>query len=527
MGPPGGARNEICPPAVAEMISSGDIEAFSSARLMRGLASSVLGQVLTFTQAILLVPLFLRAWNTDEYGRWLAVLAAVAPLALLDLGGQAFIGNSLAHAFAQGDEEEFRRKASSGLSLFVFLVLAAFPILLIASFCFPFGNLSPQWRAIIVLVGTAQLLSVPGGVLVSCFRATGQLARGNMVGNVSRVIGVVLFALALLVKVSPLIYAAVFLFTGVITTSAVIFEARRKIPALRGIVLSWSKAKEGRSLLRGSLVYWVVSLSQILNLQGLLLVLSGFLGDTAVAFFSTHRAAVGIISYPTSLLQPAVWSELSFLVARKQTARIEKVVVLSVRAVVLLAGVLALALWVAVPVVFSLWTRHRFALQSSLLAVLVLQAVMMSGWSTSAWPLLAANQHSRLAAWSLANALLTIASTTVALSLGWGVLGAAVATTVADVLCGLAVFPRLAARFVHIPSSRIYGAMGRAIAALLPVVIACLVCIHFVPFGWARLVLCSLIAPILLVPTLWMGFGRGGVAQIFTGLRAATGGSAK
>src|SRR5262249_6842754 len=241
------------------------------------------------------------------------------------------------HAFAQNDEEEFRRKASSGLSLYIFLTLASFPILLIGSLCFTFANLSLQWRAIIVLEGTVHLLSVPGGVLVSCFRATGQLVRATMIGNVTRVIAFILLALALLAKASPLVYAAVFLFNGLIVTGAIIIEARRNIPPLRGIVLSWSKAKEGRSLLQGSLLYLVLSFSQTLNLQGLLLVVSAFLGDTDVALFSTHRTAASIIGYAVSFLQPALWAELSFLVARKQAARLEKVVVLSVRAVVLLA----------------------------------------------------------------------------------------------------------------------------------------------------------------------------------------------
>src|SRR5262249_15839183 len=80
-GEGGGASDEIDPPIPAEMTPSGDIAAFSSVRLMRGLASSVLGQVLASMQAILLVPLFFRAWDTDQYGRWLAILAAVAPLA--------------------------------------------------------------------------------------------------------------------------------------------------------------------------------------------------------------------------------------------------------------------------------------------------------------------------------------------------------------------------------------------------------------------------------------------------------------
>src|SRR5262249_49083743 len=154
----------------------------------------------------------------------------------------------------------------------------------------------------------------------------------------------------------------------------------------------------------------------------------------------------------------------------------ERVVLLSVRAVVLLAGVLALALWVAAPVIYPAWTRYRFALQPSLLAILILQAVLMSGWSSSAWPLLASNQHSRLAVWSLANAGLTVVGPGVALWLGWGLWGAAAATTIADVLCGLAAFPRLSAHFLNMSSSRMYRAIGRALAALLPVMVVCQAC---------------------------------------------------
>src|SRR5512134_2975736 len=78
-------------------------------RIVTGLASTSLYQIIAAAQSILLVPLFLRAWGTNGYGDWLTLTALVSYLGLMDLGGQNYIGNLLAFDYTRGEEADFRR----------------------------------------------------------------------------------------------------------------------------------------------------------------------------------------------------------------------------------------------------------------------------------------------------------------------------------------------------------------------------------------------------------------------------------
>ena len=69
-------------------------------RLKSGLARTALSQIIIAATAIALVPLYIAAWGVDGYGRWLSLTAVIAYLSLLDLGGQNYVGNLLAGAYA-------------------------------------------------------------------------------------------------------------------------------------------------------------------------------------------------------------------------------------------------------------------------------------------------------------------------------------------------------------------------------------------------------------------------------------------
>lgn len=179
-------------------------------RLWRGLASTALGQVLSATSSILLVPLFLRAWGADGYGKWVALTAIISYLSLLDLGGQNFIGNMLAREYVRGNENGFHKTLSEGVSLFALIALVAFSLLglvlgLPATWLpSQLGPLSLNERLVLLLMGTSYLLSIPGGVYVTAYRATGLFARGTMVGNGCRAVFLFCYTAILIAGVPPL-----------------------------------------------------------------------------------------------------------------------------------------------------------------------------------------------------------------------------------------------------------------------------------------------------------------------------------
>ncbi|MFO7683679.1 MAG: hypothetical protein R6X34_26910, partial [Chloroflexota bacterium] len=252
----------------------------SQSRIWRGIASNGLGQVLAMASSIVLVPLFIGAWGTEGYGRWLTLTALISYLALLDLGGQAYIGNLLATAYAQGDEDRFRRVLSQGVSLFLAIALGTLVFLLILlawpGLTLPgeAQTLNSTERLIVLLMALPVLMAIPGGVYVTVYRSTGRFFRGQMIGNVLRATALVMFVVVLALDLPPLAYAAAMFGQGLLLTTVVIWDTRRHIAASRPVRLSLHEAKAGRQHMGGSVSFWVLSLATALNFQGVILVLN-------------------------------------------------------------------------------------------------------------------------------------------------------------------------------------------------------------------------------------------------------------
>jgi O-antigen/teichoic acid export membrane protein len=448
-------------------------------RLWRGIASNGLGQILAVANSIVLVPLFIGAWGTDGYGRWLALTALISYLTLLDLGGQAYVGNLLAEAFAQGDMERFHRYLSEGVSLFLAIAVAAFaclvPILFWPGLGFPGEpqSLNLNERLIILIMAIPILMAIPGGVYVTVYRSTGRFTRGQMIGNVLRGGALLLFILVLALKLSPLSYALATLIQGLVLTSFIVWDIRRSVPASRHLQLNLSQAHAGRRHLGGSITFWIIALAAALNFQGVILVLNAKGSPTDVTLYATHRTAVGLISYIGTLALAPLWPELTFMHARGQQRELARASMLSVKLVSWLAALAACGIWLVMPVLYPLWTKQQLNVDPTLLALLLMQAVLLAGWGTTSWVLMASNQHRRLMWWSLSNAVLTLVLAMLAAP-RWGVVGVAAATLTSDVLCGFLVYPRLAARALQIGSARLYAVTIRSAGLLLLFLLATL-----------------------------------------------------
>jgi len=482
-------------------------------RLLLGVGSSAMSQVIAAAQPILLVPLFFRAWGANGYGRWLVLTALVSYLSMLDLGGQNYIGNLLAIEYAQGNKESFREKLSEGVSLFTFVAIAALIFLVIVLFGVMNSSLpvlgkvfSSEERWIILFLGSNFLLSIPSGVYVTAYRASGLFVRGTMLGNVLRIGHFASSAVMLYISVSPFVYALVFLIAGMIGTMVIVWDSRRKMVACYQIRIGLAEAKRGRKYLRGALQFWLLALANGLNQQGVLLVLAIFASPAIVALYATHRTAAGLVGYFGSVLQAPLWPELSFLWAQDRREELRKVALLAIRIIMLISGLAAFTMWVLLPFIYPLWTGKQLQLQPVLFAVFLIQGVLAAGWFTSGWSLLAANQHRVPARWSLANAVVTIVLAVLLASI-FGILGVALATLMGDMLCGLLVYPKLVANTLRFSVWRVYQSMLLVASLLSLLVLVVLVGARLME-GWPFVAFLLLTIVIWSISALYLTLGR-------------------
>jgi len=482
-------------------------------RLSRGVASTGLGQIISAAKSILLMPLFLKAWGADGYGKWLILTALVSYVSLIDLGGQLYIGNIIAREYVRGSKDRFIEQLSEGTSLFALLAFAVFCVLLafvsLPELTLPGyeGALNLSERLILLFMGSAFLMAVPGGVWVQAYRATGLFVRGTIVGNILNGIGFLCYAAILALGASPMIYAASFLVATTVGTLYVIWDVRQRIPECRSIRLSLTSAWAGRIHLSGSVHFWSMALATGLKQQAVIIVLGAAVSPVVVALYATHRTITGLMNYVSSMIQPAIWPEMTFLDAQVRRNELTRILLLTIRLVVFLSCGAALALMIFGPLIYPIWTDRELHFHPTLMALLVIQIILSSGWNTSIWSLLASNQHRKIAYWSLANSLLTVV-VAIVLAPQFGVLGVASAGLVGDMVCGVVAFPWLASRVMGLPVARIYQAMFIPILAMIPVGIILLLAASFF-HGTLLVLVAGVIVGVFIYPTAYLALGKG------------------
>lgn len=447
-------------------------------RVSLGVGSSAVSQLIQGVQAIGLVPLFIRDWGSEGYSEWVALTALVSYLALLDLGGQSYIANALAIHNARNDEASFRTILSDGVSLFLTLgvsvqmavvgILALFMRWNVIGIGRPFTF--TEATVLGVLSANLLLVSVPAGVYGTVYRATGHFSRGAIVGSVVRLSGLAISACLLYRRVGATGFALSLFATNLAAAIATVLDTRRIIPECRQIEISFRAAVQARKHLKGSIHFWAISLAQALSQQAVILILATTSFKAAAAVYATHRMIANIPGSLRVLVQGPMLPELSYCWAHGQVTEIWNITRKSMRTLVVLTGASGAALWLLSPILYPLWTGRQFIMDPMLLALLIVQGVLLSGWQTCTWGLLAANKHSAIAGFSTANALLGIGLALFA-ARSHGPVGAAVGLLVADIALGVCLFPFLASSFLGVPARRVYYEMGKAFLPIVPLMI--------------------------------------------------------
>jgi O-antigen/teichoic acid export membrane protein len=451
-------------------------------RVAGGLGASIAGQAISFGQTYLLVPFFLYAWGADGYGHWLTLTAIISYLTLLDFGGQNYVQNLLAMSHARGDEQGFSGVLSRGFSASLFIGVCAFlvycSVLVLGSrAAVPIIGRSLEHLEVMTLFFSGAnllLLSIPFGVYATTYRATGLFARAAMLGNATRVLGIVVSMGALYLRVGLSHYAACLLALAVLTTGVLFLDSRRRIPACRAVKIGWRQFVEGTAYWKGASSFALLAVALAINQQGLVLVLAKYLGPSTVAIYVTHRAMANLSGYVGIAAQGPLLPEFTRLWSQGQLEACQSLLVMSLRGVVVVTGLTGICLWLLLPVVYPLWTGKNFAADTVLFAVILAQGVLAAAWSTPSWVLLATNFHSRVALASLANAVLSIALAFWLVPHG-GALGAAASSLAGDLVFGFCVLPPLAASFLKLKITAIYRQIFGSIAALSPVVLCAIV----------------------------------------------------
>jgi len=494
-------------------------------RLISGVGSTALRQAIGAIEPVLLVPLFLNAWGSETYGRYLFLVALVSYLALLEFGAQSYVGNMLTIERARGNTALFQEALSESVSLFLLVTLVgALCFALLASGALKVAGvpewLSPGERWVVILLVGHVLVGIPMGIYCTAYPACGLYTRGLMIGNTTLLIGLAVGAGILYAGFSPFYYAGLTFATRVVLTIVLLWDSRRRIPECRNLTLSLENAWKGRRHFSGALYFWLLSLAQAVKVQGPVLVIAAVGTPSLISLYATHRALVNVAGYGGATLQGPLWPELSALWGRQRVSEFRSLSFVIMKMTILLTGGLALLLWFLVPTLYPIWTGKELTLEPTFFALLLIQGMLAAGWSTSSWCLLAANHHQTIALWSIANSVITIVAASLLIG-GYGVVGVGLAILLADVFFGLMIFPWLSSSMLDVHPIKVYQEMMRAFAPIILFFMIAQVAVHSVAPWQAVLVLLGLSA-LLAYPIGRLVLGRKVMTQILDLIKVIT-----
>jgi O-antigen/teichoic acid export membrane protein len=371
-------------------------------RIAKAFIALAFGQALAAVTNILLVPLYLHVWSTVAYGEWLVMSAAVSYLSSVDMGVQTYVVNRLTRAYATRNIEEYQTYQHTALAFYVALGTIGSALVIALAYLAPINrwlNITETGSSTVSLVvsilGVQLLWSLLYGMCLAVYRTTGDLATSQWMINIQRVLTLGLIAVVLLLRPSMPLVALAQLAPFVLVTLFVLWDTRSRFPALTpGLRRTRFSLLPG--IIRPSLFFGLIILAMAIGLQGSTLLVVKLLGATAVTLFVTTRTVTNVVKQAVSLLNGAMWPDLTRLEALADQERLR----LALRLMITLntAGCVAVSasLWFEGADLINFWTRGALSLDPTLLRLMLVYLVFQAPWLSASTLLLATNRHRSL-----------------------------------------------------------------------------------------------------------------------------------
>jgi len=215
---------------------------------------------------------------------------------------------------------------------------------------------------------------------------------------------------------------------------------RRKTPWLH-YGLSHASWGVVRRLWSPAIAYMAFPAGNALNYQGMLLAVGAMLGPVPVVVFSALRTLARSSTQLTTVIQSAVWPELSRAHGASDHNMARTLHRYSCQASLWISIGAAIPLALLGSRILALWTHGRIAMDTPTYLCLLVVAIINSFWYSSMVVLLATNEHGRVAiiyliAYSISIPVACVLMPFLKLS------GAALAILCTEILCSLYVLPR-------------------------------------------------------------------------------------
>jgi O-antigen/teichoic acid export membrane protein len=372
-------------------------------RIVYGLGSQGYGQAVQMLIRLAEVPLLLHFWGVQLYGEWLMLAAIPAYLAIGDGGFAGAASRDMSMRSGVGDRAGALAVFQSTGWLLCLMSLAVFTI---AFAVVPFAPLrdwlefeqmsAGELNFVLLVLVTHVLVGFQGGLINGGFWCSGRYPLGMALAVTTQLIEFAAMVAAVALGGGPVQAALAYLAGRIVGTALTRLALRHATPWLCYGLANASMA-EIRRLAAPAFASLAFPLGNALNIQGMRLVVGMVLGPAAVAAFAALRTLTNFATQPRLIVNRLIEPELGVAFGADNQALFNRLFLRGCQ-VALWAGIaVALALLLAGPRVWPIWTQGQVALSWPLFLILLAAALVNSLWYTALMVPYATNRHGRIA----------------------------------------------------------------------------------------------------------------------------------
>ncbi len=412
-------------------------------RVLAAMAVHFYSQGITIVTQLASLPIFLSRWSASQYGDWLVLSAIPAYLAVADFGIVTAGGNMMTMYKARGEMVEVNRVFHSSIAI----ILVTVPLLALCLvgpiLLYGFG-MSMDHRVALSALLCSSLINIACGLFDSAYRPFGRYARVTFFFTTGRVVDWVGTIVGLYAG-GTLASAAIGLLIGRIGCALTMyFFALRDVPELEW-KLGAADGKLVKQLVRSGIGFLSFPVSNILTLQGMVILVGAQLGGAAVAIFNTSRTLARLLSQLAILTGKSTSPEISRLYGAGKAHEGDVLIKQMMMAIVPLTIIGAIGLEILGPWILSHWSRGKVVFDRTVFTWLVVGAIFAAFWQIRSTQLTATNRHRTLATMFLVISVGALAAVYFLLK-PLGISAVAAATCLVDVamvLCTVSTISRL------------------------------------------------------------------------------------
>ena len=359
--------------------------------------------------------MFLKSWGVDVYGEWLLITAAVANLALSEVGGNVYITNRLTQFYAKGDIKAFQSTLQTALVVFLTWPAVMFLIFLLLVTIVPLGSIlglrfinEELLRIVAVVLAFQILVEIPKGLILGVFRATDNLPRGVMLANYVVLIQLVFVGSGLWLGGGIIAIAVLQIIPIILIIIFTIFEINKKFPDSHLFSFEFFNLDIVKQFFLPSVHFFLIQISQVLSTQGTVMVIGLLLGSGQVVLFVTMRMLSNIIKSVLNLLSHAAWPDMTKFEAEHNDLKLTALFKALLRTVIALMIVVVTVLTCLGRAIYEAWLGETELYDQTVMNLFLLLLVLQVLSAVYGNLLMATNKHRGLAAVMLASSIVSI-----------------------------------------------------------------------------------------------------------------------